>query len=227
MSRNSDDAKEALIHLAPLGEAGVTLSAPTANEIANADNIFGDEDAMKDDAETGGVKALPSPWQPTALEVDEHMVSHCPWRAWCRHCVAGRGKADHHRALEDEWAKQVPTLSLDYCFMGEKDDGNELSAKCMPCLVDIDHKTRWIGSHVVPSKGTIHKYCEEVLAKSIELTGYNSLICKSDGEPAIKELKRAAAKVVRERFSISTYRWKSRQLILCRTTRCASGRSGK
>ncbi len=38
-------------------------------------------------------KALPDPYQPTKEEVDQHNLTHLPYRSWCRHCVRGRGKS--------------------------------------------------------------------------------------------------------------------------------------
>ena len=34
---------------------------------------------------------------PTREEVEEHEKHHCPFRAWCRHCVKGRGTNSQHR----------------------------------------------------------------------------------------------------------------------------------
>ena len=31
------------------------------------------------------------PYTPTQQEIDEHMPLHLPYRAWCPHCVAGKG----------------------------------------------------------------------------------------------------------------------------------------
>ena len=35
---------------------------------------------------------LPTPYQPTLSEYLDHCVTHYPYRAWCRHCLEGRGR---------------------------------------------------------------------------------------------------------------------------------------
>ena len=34
---------------------------------------------------------------PTREEIEDHEKHHCPFRAWCRHCVKGRGVNAQHR----------------------------------------------------------------------------------------------------------------------------------
>ena len=54
------------------------------------------------------VKAARLPEEPTLQEKLDHEISHCPYRAWCRACVAGRGRAEPHSRInhsEDAVAK--------------------------------------------------------------------------------------------------------------------------
>ena len=50
----------------------------------------------------------PAPEAPSRAEVEEHELTHIPYRAWCRHCRAARGREDCHRRkteaekMEDE-----------------------------------------------------------------------------------------------------------------------------
>ena len=39
---------------------------------------------------------LPSVYQPTRSEYLDHCVTHFPFRAWCRHCLEGRGREFGH-----------------------------------------------------------------------------------------------------------------------------------
>ena len=41
-------------------------------------------------------KLRTSPDQPTAREIEEHMITHVPYRSWCPYCVTGKCKADAH-----------------------------------------------------------------------------------------------------------------------------------
>ena len=68
--------------------------------------------------------AIKAPYQPTQKEIDDHNPTHLPYRSWCRHCVRGRGKSLPHRHLDAEQDHTVPTVSLDYCFLGQPDDEN-------------------------------------------------------------------------------------------------------
>ena len=36
-------------------------------------------------------KSLPSVYQPTHSEYLDHRITHYPFRAWCKHCIEGRG----------------------------------------------------------------------------------------------------------------------------------------
>ena len=54
---------------------------------------------------------LPSVYQPTRSEYLDHCVSHFPFRAWCRHCLEGRGREFGHsntQGVKDE--KSTPVV---------------------------------------------------------------------------------------------------------------------
>ena len=42
-------------------------------------------------------KALRQPYQPTQKQIDEHELTHIPFRDWCVHCMRGRGQSNQHR----------------------------------------------------------------------------------------------------------------------------------
>ena len=95
--------------------------------------------------------------------------------------------------------KTVPTLSLDYCFMGADRDGDKFSKAGSPIVVVRDHTTGWVDAFVVPSKGT-HEFAVMALARCIEGSGYGKLAIKSDGEPSIVALKIAAVDHLRAKL---------------------------
>eukprot|EP00971_Amphidinium_carterae_P196051 3890314-Amphidinium_carterae.1 len=41
--------------------------------------------------------SMPIPAEPTKDEEERHNVTHTPFRDWCRHCLAGRGRGDAHK----------------------------------------------------------------------------------------------------------------------------------
>ena len=53
-----------------------------------------DEDEL-DEAKRPSVTFAPV--RPSTREVEEHMVTHMPFRSWCSHCVRGKAKGRHHR----------------------------------------------------------------------------------------------------------------------------------
>eukprot|EP00971_Amphidinium_carterae_P336538 6472952-Amphidinium_carterae.2 len=145
------------------------------------------------DAAGMAMPMLKVPALPCAAEVAQHNISHLPHREWCRHCVAGRGKQDRHYKVASEGS--IPTCSLDYLFLGDGEGG------APPILVFKDHRSKWVESSVVKRKGE-DPYAIKILAEWLEATGYPRLTLKSDGEPAIKSLKRAAMVRVREQSAV-------------------------
>ena len=126
---------------------------------------------------------LKGPADPTTEEILAHNVTHLPYRSWCPHCVRGRGKSAAHARRDKEKETSMPTIAVDYHFLGEK-EGDE---KCLPCLAVRDLKSRVTGDSVVISKGT-NKYSLEFLTKFVDGLGYKEIILKSDQEPAIRDL---------------------------------------
>ena len=97
------------------------------------------EEQIEDEARQPNVPL--SIGRPTKREMEEHCVSHWPFRSWCRHCVRGRAVSSSHRrktAEAEEFARdRVPTISVDDCFMGDE----ESAAKDNPVLVVYDNQS--------------------------------------------------------------------------------------
>ena len=60
----------------------------------------------------------------------------------------------------------------------------------MSILVMVDHETDMTLSSVAPKKG-VHAYSVVRVCNDLNSLGYNQVILKSDGEPAIMALKEA------------------------------------
>ena len=123
--------------------------------------------------------------KPSKREVEEHMITHIPFRDWCPHCVRGKCKSTPHRKRQEGGEEEVPVVSVDYMFMESEDREAE---KGMPILVSRDRKSKWINAAVVTQKGNC-AYAVKRLSEDIGALGYNKIILKSDQEPAIKDLK--------------------------------------
>ena len=141
------------------------------------------------------IAPLRAPSAPTLEEVEEHEAAgHCNYRSWCRACVAGRGRSDAHvtDGLSDENA--LPTVAIDYAYLGDPAQGGE--DKASPIRVLRSGRDRWTYSEVFPSKGVQNSWCAKRLAVELAALPWPRFILKSDQEPAILALKAEALKVL-------------------------------
>ncbi len=88
-----------------------------------------DEDDCMEEAE---VVARKAPREPTEAERLRHEATHIPYRAWCTHCVRGRGRRKpHFRQHHTGDDNRVPKISMDYFFLGgEECEANGESDDC-------------------------------------------------------------------------------------------------
>ena len=146
---------------------------------------------------------LPSVYQPTRSEYLDHCVTHYPFRAWCKHCLEGRGREfghDTHRGIKD--ARACPVISFDYAFIGDQGDvttqeGLEAAGEgAAKVLVIRDSKS--VFAHVVPAKGVDEKgFAVDSLVSDVKWLGYSKVTLKSDNEPAIVKLLSEALRELR------------------------------
>lgn len=130
------------------------------------------------------MKKMLDPLLPTEAEVQQHNLSHLPYRNWCPHCVRGRGVEMEHRRRRPGDEPPTPEYHLDYCFPGDT-DGNKLTV-----LVAVEKQSRMKRGIVVPSKGSTGQYAARVVMEMIDECGHRNvpIIIKTDQEPAIKLL---------------------------------------
>ena len=148
--------------------------------------------------EASSIKPLRHPAAPTVEERLAHEVSHLPYRAWCRSCVAGRGRDLAHSRLVDRTQDSVPVISIDYCYLGEEArlaDGTLWSPS--PILVAVDSHTRFIGAWVHPCKGPSNEYCVKTLVDFVVNLGYGRVLIKCDQENSVRALRLEAASRIR------------------------------
>ena len=135
--------------------------------------------------------------------MEEHCLTHLPFRNWCQHCVRGAGRtADHRVHVRDDG---LPELHLDYCFLGSEGSAKET------VLVVRERPHRMTMSTVVPMKGaSLGWTVRRTLAfiKEIGLEG-STIVLKSDQEPAIVSLvgeiaRRREAKTFPEHSPVSS-----------------------
>ena len=149
--------------------------------------------AMEERGEAVQTRPLRRPGQPSKKQIREHhQASHLPFRSWCKFCVEGRGRHDHHRSGQevDKFDKQIPCVSLDYCFMGD----DRVDAKECPILVSFDNNTGSVNAYAVKRKGVV-MWLPKAIGLDLEFMGYNGcrINLKTDQEKSIMAVKRSVA----------------------------------
>ena len=71
--------------------------SPVMDEEAPAD--FEAAEAEPGDELPFGLK-INAPVRPTRKELEEHSVSHFPFRSWCEACIRGKAKANPHKRVD-------------------------------------------------------------------------------------------------------------------------------
>jgi len=168
-----------------------------------AENGSEGDDDEEDEVKEGRVAiGRKSPTDPTNKEMEEHELTHTPFRSWCEHCVKPRARNAHHRqrAPEDPLEEvKVPRVHMDYFFMSRKDE----SASSNPLLVVADERTGARYARAVGQKGLGEAGGMDWLIKDMSNTmkawGHaggtgGEVILKSDGEPALLAVKNAGEK---------------------------------
>ena len=150
-------------------------------------------------------KTRRAPKGPTKKEREEHEALHLPYRAWCKHCVRGRGVKKPHRTQEEEdeeeKAQKVPRIVMNYHFMSTEDERNGKN----PVLSIKDESTgnrymRAVGKKGVgATDGTDMEWLIRDISEELKSWGHyggatGNLVMKSDGEPAIIALRDAVAR---------------------------------
>ncbi len=129
------------------------------------------------------------PKLPTFAEVEEHRLTHLPYRNWCSHCVLGKGRtAPHYKRASRE--DSLPEVHFDYCFMSTIDQ------PLVTILMAKERESKMCMATMVPMKGgSVEFPARRVLAflKEIGLES-SDVVFKSDQENAIGSLLNNIAK---------------------------------
>ena len=149
---------------------------------------FRDIELECEEEEAREPRVLRDPGAPTEAEVERHNMTHMPFRSWCPACVEGKARDKHHQKSEDQGEKGIPEIVFDYCFLGSEDE------ETIAIQVARDRRTRMIFAHVVPKKGFSHEHGAAEMIKDIVKLGYNEIILKCDGEPALKTIQEEVQK---------------------------------
>ena len=115
-------------------------------------------------------------------EVEQHELTHLPFRSWCRRCVRAKGKESPHH---EPSPGGVSKFATDCMFLGE--DGTPITI-----LAGHVGLTKAFFATVVPCKGSSHGYADTALAHNVLSTGHQKVMLQSDQEPSIIDAKHKA-----------------------------------
>ena len=136
------------------------------------DLIEADLEDNSDDEETGEArkpKVMRDPGAPTRKEVDQHNVTHLPFRPWCPSCVIGQAKDKAHKR-DNEDDKAVDEIVFDYGFLG-----SEGINETLPVQVMKDVRRGMIFAHAVPRKGLADDHGVGEILEDLEKLGVNCI----------------------------------------------------
>jgi hypothetical protein len=157
-----------------------------ADETGKSEHIVEEgSEEEEDDCHDEGIhlKFLRCPKLPSQKEVDEHNVTHWPYRNWCPICIKARARNVPHNKQTDR-EHQVPHIHIDYGFFGNDDDEEKVILQ-----VARDEESRALFVHAVPRKGMTHEHGAREICKDITKIGYKKIVIKGDNEPAIHSLQ--------------------------------------
>ena len=153
-----------------------------------------DEFMSNEEGEAKAARKAMTPEQPTQKEIEEHELTHLPFRSWCVHCQRGKMKNAPHskrRGVEPE-DRAHPVISIDYMYLDvdykrKSSEGykKEIEGK-RPILVVVDNITKTAFAHDMDAKGADDVTIEQI-EEDIKCMGYQGtkIIIKGDQEPSI------------------------------------------
>ena len=107
----------------------------------------------KTDLGSRSVVKMKDPKLPSEEEIQEHSLTHLPFRSWCRHCVRGRGVEAAHCKSKGEGGA-IPEFSLDFAFPADETNGKGEKNSGLVVLVARMCETKMTMASVVPGKTT-------------------------------------------------------------------------
>ena len=169
-----------------------------------------------EDEEVEPMRTAASPVLPPAADIEEHRMTHMPYRPWCTECNQGRGLGEQRGAHVGQ-EHSIPLVGVDFWYIttggvkkreelewanDEKGDaelqGQRQAGKIIKCLIIRCHKTKCVFAHVIPFKGHLEDpYVVDLTCSDIAWLGHVKLIIKGDNEKALVTLIEKSLRVLR------------------------------
>ena len=155
---------------------------PTESEAEQGVTNRGDEEgnpesvAANPEEEAVRPKAKAPPRQPSAEEVENHMVTHLPFRDWCPHCVRGKSGSKPHRNTQG--VHEFPTVAIDYMFMHSNQEEGEENG--MPILATKDLLNCGTGTGMMSASVLVQKgACPQAIRRADSIRSRSASLCTS------------------------------------------------
>ena len=164
--------------------------------MAEAEDTVAEEQEDMPAARTPTTKKAPIGM--TVSEWNVHRLTHLPYNAACRCCVAGRKRDDQHRRREsgplqaqaDLDAANGSSICADYFFPKDAPGKEGVTAVAL-----CDRQSGWLAGHVVDCKGSgTQKAVEQILRDLRRMGHHGKIVVRTDQEAAIIDLLRTVAK---------------------------------
>ena len=163
-----------------------------------------------DDEEIQKNRVAPNPILPNAAEVEDHRISHLPFRSWCKECVLGKALGEQRgtSSASKSGPSRIAVVGVDYFYMTHdnlfrrdemlrdyprNEEGERAIERArnegsmVKCLIVRCNATKLVFAHVVPVKGVDEDgHICELVASDIQWIGHSRLIIKADNEPALQ-----------------------------------------
>jgi hypothetical protein len=137
--------------------------------------------------------AQSKPEEPTAQELENHALTHEPFKAWCPLCVQFRAKQDPHPTRSHEGSGHS-VLSMDFGYCSRTVDEEDK----LTCLFLHDRATKMMAAIPTPQKGGKYlQYLTTEVVRFVIQTQHTELAIKTDREPTMHALTDAVRRVCR------------------------------
>ena len=130
-------------------------------------------------------KAMTMPTQPTPQEIQEHNITHMPYRSWCPICVQAKGRQPNH----PKQTSRQPIVQVDFTYI--TGFGDKFPT---PVLTAMDVQTGMAMAAMITNKHNQFSYAQTCLQALLLECGRTEGILQSDNEEYLIALLKATAK---------------------------------
>ena len=146
--------------------------------------------------EAHDAKGMPVLVLPDRHTIEQHKLTHLPYRNWCPACVRGKAIEARHQK-NDSRNRAVPILQLDYTFINTEDQASQETI-----ITAIVTKTGYATAIHCSTKGSNDEYVMRQLERFLNEIGFTGqIIIQTDPENSIQDVAQALARKREERLT--------------------------